>query len=206
MKRIQQVNPAIVPESARWGDSIPARTNNPFSQIDFLTELNWMTNTYLPKRSAVVLTQYVMQVLYPGSFGVATPTFNQQGGYVPPSFNLVITASTGTIYYTTNGSDPRTYGTDAVSTNAIAYASPVPINSTKQIKARAFNGTAWSPLNEATFTAAPALLPLHITEIMYQPVGGDTYQFLELKNFGPAELDLTGWSISGRPRRWPTLA
>ena len=32
---------------------------------------------------------------------------------------------------------------------------------------------------------------------MYQPVGGETYQYLELKNFGPTTLDLTGWSISG---------
>jgi hypothetical protein len=197
MKRIQEVNPAVVLESARWGDSALGRTNNPFSQADFLTELNWMTNTYLPKRSAVVLNQYVMQVLYPGSFGVPTPTFNQQGGYVPPGFNLIISAPIGTIYYTTNGSDPRTYGTDAVSTNAIAYASPVAINSTTRIKARAFNGTAWSPVNDATFTAAPAILPLRITEIMYLPVGGDTYQYLELKNFGATTLDLTGWSISG---------
>lgn len=197
MKRIQEVNPAVVLESARWGDSNPARTNNPFTQTDFLTELNWMTNTYLQKRSAVVLNQYVMQVLYPGPLGVATPIFSQQGGYVPPGFHLTITAPVGTIYYTTDGSDPRTYGTDAVSTNAIAYASPVAINSTTQIRARAFNGTAWSPLNEVTFTATPVLLPLRITEIMYLPVGGETYQYLELKNFGPTTLDLTGWSISG---------
>ena len=197
MKRIQEVTPAVVLESARWGDSALARTNNPFTLTDFLTELNWMTNTYLPKRSAVVLSQYVMQVLYPGSFGVPTPIFNQQGGNVTPGFSLTVTAALGTVYYTTNGSDPRTYGTDAVSSNAVAYSSPVAINSTTQIRARAYNGTAWSPLNEATFTVAQALLPLRITEIMYQPVGGDTYQFLELKNFGPAALDLTGWSISG---------
>ena len=40
-------------------------------------------------------------------------------------------------------------------------------------------------------------MPLRITEIMYDPTGGDTYPFLELKNFGPAALDLTGWYISG---------
>jgi len=31
MKRIQEVNPAVVLESARWGDSNPARANNPFT-------------------------------------------------------------------------------------------------------------------------------------------------------------------------------
>jgi len=197
MQRIKEIDPAVVLESARWGDSIPARTNDPFSQTDFLTELNWMTNTYLPKRSAVVLGQYVMQLLYPGPGGVAAPNFSQAGGNVPQGLNLTMTAPVGTIYYTTNGTDPRTYGTGGISTNAIAYGSPVIINSTMQIQARAFNGTDWSPLNDATFTVAQPLLPLRITEIMYQPVGGDTYQFLELKNFGATALDLTGWSISG---------
>ena len=44
---------------------------------------------------------------------------------------------------------------------------------------------------------AQPLLPLRITEIMYQPTGGDTYQFLELQNFGSTTLDLTGCSVSG---------
>ena len=58
LKRIGEVDPAIVLESARWGDSVPARTNNPFTRADFLTELNWMTNTYFPQRSSNVLNQY----------------------------------------------------------------------------------------------------------------------------------------------------
>ncbi len=58
LKRIGEVDPAIVLESARWGDSVPTRTNNPFSRADFLTELNWMTNTYFPQRSTNVLQQY----------------------------------------------------------------------------------------------------------------------------------------------------
>jgi len=152
---------------------------------------------YLPQRSKVILGQYVMQLLYPGAGGVGTPVFNQQGGNVSQGFSLSMTAPVGTIYYTTNGTDPRIYGTDAISTNAIAYGSPVTLNSSVQIRARAFNGIAWSPLNEATFTVAQPLLPLRITEIMYQPVGGQTYQFLELRNFGTMALDLTGWSISG---------
>ena len=44
---------------------------------------------------------------------------------------------------------------------------------------------------------AQPLLPLRITEIMYQPTGGDPYQFLELQNFGSTTLDLTGCSVSG---------
>ncbi len=199
MQRIKEIDRAVVLESARWGDSVPSRENNPLSRADFLTELNWMTNTYLSQRSKTVLGQYVMQLLYPGAGGVtvATPVFNQQGGNVSQGFGLTMTAPIGTIYYTTNGTDPRVYGTDAISPDAITYSSTVMLNNSVQIQARAFNGTNWSPLNAASFTVAQPLLPLRITEIMYQPIGGQTYQFLELKNFGMIALDLTGWSISG---------
>ena len=44
---------------------------------------------------------------------------------------------------------------------------------------------------------AQPLLPLRITEIMYQPTGGDPYQFLELQNFGSTTLDLTGCAVNG---------
>ena len=54
--RMAQLDRAVVGESARWGDSIPARTNNPFTRADFLNELGRLTNTYLPQRSAVVCT------------------------------------------------------------------------------------------------------------------------------------------------------
>ena len=39
-------------------------------------------------------------------FAAASPTFNQQGGYVSPGFDLSMTAVNGAIYYTLDGSDP----------------------------------------------------------------------------------------------------
>ncbi len=74
-----------------------------------------MTNTYFPQRASNVLSQYVPQLLYPDVFGVAPPSFNQAGGNVPRGFNLTMSAPRGTIYYTTNGADPRVYGSGAVS-------------------------------------------------------------------------------------------
>jgi len=41
---------------------------------------------------------------------VALPVFNQRGGAIDPPFGLTITASAGTIYYTTDGNDPRLPG------------------------------------------------------------------------------------------------
>jgi hypothetical protein len=52
------------------------------------------------------------------------PGFNQFGGRVAPGFNLVITNTGGTIYYTTNGSDPRVAFTGAVSPGTLTYTGP----------------------------------------------------------------------------------
>jgi hypothetical protein len=202
MKRIREVDPTVVLESARWGDtwatSVAGRTNIPFTKADFLAELNWITNTYLVQRSSNVLSQYRTQMLFPGAFGTPPPSFNRPGGDVPRGFNLAMTAPAGIIYYTTNGSDPRVYGSGDVAVDAMVYSGlPLVINNTTQVKARALIGANWSPLTEATFSVAQLLLPLRITEIMYRPVGGDAYQYLELQNLGPTTLDLTGWSISG---------
>ena len=199
LKRSAEVDPAVVLESARWGDSVPARVSNPFTRNgDFVPEFNRLTNSYFPQRSAVVLTQYQTQLLYPDAWGVGAPTFNQQGGDVARGFSLVITAPKGTIYYTTNGSDPRLPGAGTVSPDALAYSgAPLTLNESTVVRARALNAGTWSPLNEATFSVAQPLLPVRITEIMYLPTGGQAYQFLELQNFGPTTLDLSGYSVSG---------
>ena len=38
------------------------------------------------------------------------PTFNQNGGNVPDGFQVAIFGTNGTIYFTTDGSDPRASG------------------------------------------------------------------------------------------------
>jgi hypothetical protein len=53
---------------------------------------------------------------------VATPSFNQQGGAIDPPFGLAINSTMGTIYYTTDGSDPRLPG-GAINPTAIEHGS-----------------------------------------------------------------------------------
>jgi hypothetical protein len=206
MKRINEIYPAVTLESARWGDSVPARVNNPFTRDgDFIPELTWMTNTYFPQRTAALLGQYRTEGLYSPANGVTTPVFSQQGGNVYRAYNLTMSAAAGTIYYTTNGTDPRVFGSGQISSNALAYTGqPLVINNTVEVQARAFDGVTWSPLNDATFSVAQLLLPIRITELMYQPIGGDTYQYVELQNLGTTTVDLTGWSISGISFIFPT--
>ncbi|MCZ6793573.1 MAG: chitobiase/beta-hexosaminidase C-terminal domain-containing protein, partial [Planctomycetota bacterium] len=50
------------------------------------------------------------------------PTFNQDGGLIDPGFELSMNTRSGTIYYTTDGSDPRLAGGD-ISASAQVFGS-----------------------------------------------------------------------------------
>jgi autotransporter-associated beta strand protein len=93
---------------------------------------------------------------------VAAPNFSHYGGTVTSGLQLTLTNpnANSTIYYTTNGIDPRAPG------GAIAgqsYASPISINQTTTVKARVRSNTGvWSPMIEALFIVpppAPVFLP-----------------------------------------------
>src|SRR5205823_4027505 len=140
------------------------------------------TPNYFPNRSTTVLNQYRSIGLFPS---VSAPVFNQTGGSVPVGFALTMTNQNagGKIYYTTNGLDPRVYGSGAVLFGALTYTNGIPIilNSSTVVKARVLNVT-WSALTEGNFTVALLGIPIRITELMYNPVGGSTYEYVELQN------------------------
>ena len=127
------------------------------------------------------------------------PELNQFGGLVPGGFNLKLTSSKGDIYYTTDGSDPRVRFAGAVSGTAKKYDknSGITLTTGAQVKARSLSGSKWSALTSATFQVGDSAVPLRITEIMYNPQGGDAFEFIELQNSGDAELDLSGFSLDG---------
>lgn len=153
-----EIDTAIIAESARWGDQLTPAT--PRTRESWLTAVNWVVNNYFnatpSTRTAVVLAQLRSAGLYPT---IDAPEFNQHGGDVEHGFNLVITAGT-TIRYTTDGSDPRLIG-GAVNTASLSGASGVtiPLNATATVKARAYNGTTWSALTEATFNVSANMEP-----------------------------------------------
>ncbi len=103
--RAEQINLAIIAESARWGD---AKRHPPFTKDSaWLPEINWIVNTYLPTRTEIVLNQFKSVGWYPN---IEPPTFSPRGGSVPSGFNLQMQAAQGTIYYTIDESDPRLPG------------------------------------------------------------------------------------------------
>lgn len=97
------IRSAIIGETARWGDQLGSTLYT--RDEHWQTALNYLLQTYLPQRSAIVLQQFRNAGLYPN---LAAPSFNQHGGAVPVGFPLTMTAPAGTIYFTTDGTDPRT--------------------------------------------------------------------------------------------------
>lgn len=203
LRRINEINMAIVDESARWGGYM--LTTNYTRNNQWLLELSNLlgyTNTagnttnYFPLRSARVLNQYKAIGLFPN---VSAPLLNQPGGNVPFGFALTMTNPNagGVIYYTTNGTDPRAFGSGAVALGALPYTNaPLLLNAGAVIKARVLDGS-WSALTEGDFSVAMLGVPVRITEIMYEPIDGDAYEFIELQNIGATTVDLSGCSFEG---------
>lgn len=105
-RRSNEIEPAIIAESARWGDSktSPARNASHWRSARTATR-NWFTS-----RSTQFVGEARSRGFYPT---IDPPTFNQRGGAVAPGFNVVLTnpnAVGGTVYYTTDGTDPRPVG------------------------------------------------------------------------------------------------
>ena len=153
-------------------------------------------------------------------------TFSRHGGVVPTGFSLRISTNAtvpagSTIYYTTDGSDPREWGGTAVATatTAITTASPdsvsfsLPGSLYTTVKARVKNGATneWSALTEATFqfaTVPATASTLVVNQIMYSPpdttpaetlagyTDKDEFEYLELMAIGPDPVSLDNVKIS----------
>jgi hypothetical protein len=189
MFRKNQIDRAVVAESARWGDS---KREPALTRTDWLAEINRVVGSYMPQRSGIVLNQFRAKGWLPSA---AAPVFNQTGGNINAGFALTLSGA-GSIYYTEDGSDPRQIG-DAVAPSARAYNGPVILTENTHINARARNGAIWSPLVSADFVVIQRFQDVIISEIMYNPAGtngvdGDSFEFLELKNTGSSDRDLSG--------------
>jgi hypothetical protein len=200
--RAKEIEMAIIGESARWGNTYlnPAATKDDH----WLPAINDIVNNYIPQRTAIVLNQLKTENLFPS---IDPPIFKNLNDTIitdirdiDPGFVLRIQkpiVTGGKIYYTLNGTDPRSIGGN-ISASAIdgADSVDVPINSTSLVKARILNGTIWSALREIILCTTGSTTDLKVTEIHYHPLGGDSadhkaYEFLELKNTGANPINLS---------------
>jgi len=153
LTRANQIDLAIIAESARWGDQRPARANNPYTKADWWAEVNgYLIKTFFPARTQIVLNQLRNRGLYPS---VTAPVFQvngsyRHGGQVAAADTLSLTG--GTIWYTLDGTDPRIPGTTPTPSTPTVL---VPENAAKRVLVPtatvnnawrtdpAFNDAAW---------------------------------------------------------------
>jgi len=177
--------------------NITARFNTMRTILSGVFAMNTRIITeWVPGRRAYLMTQFQDQGLLAP---VEPPAFNRFGGRVTPGTQLTMSAPAGSIYYTTNGTDPRVPVSGAVAPDAILYAAPgLSLDQSLRILARVWNGSAWSALTEADFEVGTAGVPLRITEIMYHPAGNNSaHEYVEIQNAGSAPLNVGGFSLDG---------
>ncbi|MDB6079520.1 MAG: hypothetical protein JWO82_3267, partial [Akkermansiaceae bacterium] len=155
---------------------------------------------------------------YVGSTIYRPPVFSQSGGNVEAGTPLAISnytgtppagftyATGGTIYYTSDGSDPRGSNGSPVGT---AYTGALSLDHSATVSARLFAGGNWSPVTTASFAvnASPASAAnLVISEICYKPLApapgspeyvagytsGNNFEYVELLNVSGGDVDLAG--------------
>jgi hypothetical protein len=183
-------------ELARWGVSPRGGT--------YQTEIDY-TKNWLAARANFIDTNFLSR-----------PVLSRTGGPIAAGTTLTISGPAGaTIYYTLDGSDPRSSG-GALSSRAVAYSGPIVLNNNARVVARARNlshanltgannppiSSPWSGVAAATFVVQTP--PLIISEIMYHPEppptgntnDADNFEYIELKNRGTSALNLIGFSFT----------
>jgi hypothetical protein len=188
------IEQAIIGESARWGDT---RFESPLTHTDWLRARDDVL-AQMDGNAARLIALAREAGYYPA---LDPPLLNQQGRRVTAGFEVAMklpASSSGLIFFTTDGTDPRQPVTGTVAPAANIYRRPLILTGTVRIKARVFEKGSWSALNEAVFSLeGEASGRLQITEIMYNPLGGDDFEFVELKNTGQADLNLADMSFDG---------
>ena len=116
--QIAAIDQAIIAESARWGD---AQRSNPLLRSDWVNATTELRDLITP-RQAVVVDQFeeTTLLLLNGNDNTSAPLFpdvdapgflvggvSQFGGEVDSGTEVTLFGSDGTVYYTTDGSDPR---------------------------------------------------------------------------------------------------
>jgi hypothetical protein len=152
---INEIDFAIIAESARWGDYRRDVHNigdgaELYTRNDhWLPEVENQLNSYYPARTQTVFKQLKNAGFYPS---LNAPLFSHYEAKVesPLEFTMENPNASGELYYTTDDSDPR--NTDGgLSASALPYHGPITIGAKGTIRARVKSGTTWSAISKAEF-------------------------------------------------------
>jgi hypothetical protein len=188
------IRPAMLAESARWGDA--KSPSSPHTVAQWESASQSIFDTYLPQRPTNFLSQ--LRSANPKLFpSIDAPIFSQFGGVIPSGFSLTISKTGSTeIYYTIDGSDPSL-------PSANLYQSPIVLNGaavTVKARTRLISTGEWSAMTEARFTLQPVVAAsgnLVISEVNYNPPGADDLdEFIELWNPTTSIVNLAGVKLT----------
>ena len=189
--RIDELDRAINGEAARWGDD---RVSTAYDRDDWLANVNGVLDDFFPVRTTIVLGQFASNGWLAD---LTAPTFSQYGGEIDGSLDLTLgnPNAGGTIYYTLDGTDPRSVG-GGVAAGAVAYTGDITLSAATEVQARVFDGSDWSAVSSESFLLTDSF-PLRIVELNYHPVENELTEFIELLNTGAETISLDGVRIDG---------
>lgn len=99
-RRVDEARPGFVSEAARWGDVF----REPSSWESYQSNL---INNHFPQLANTMISRFKSAGMYPD---IIAPVFSQHGGSVLANTPITMSTDATTIYYTTDGSDPRLPG------------------------------------------------------------------------------------------------
>jgi hypothetical protein len=194
-RRSDKMDDAIVAESARWGDyrrdvqSAGGWQNSNYELYtkddQYLATQNYIIETHLEQRPNILLNQLRSRNLYPS---VAAPIYAQNGN----SLTIENPNGAGSIFYTTDGSDPR-------DPDAFTYSNGLTLTVSATYKSRVLENGVWSALQSADLVAGtPAdATNLVISELYYnEPGSTEENEFIELTNISNNEIDLSNLTFT----------
>ena len=126
--RMNEIDLAIVAESARWGRG---KTRD----ATWLPACNEVVNNYLSQRRDIIVRHFRTRGWFPS---IDAPAYSVMNTEVPPGHILRL-SGTGAFYYTTDGSDPR-LPDGGINPSAIAVASGTGSTDSRTLVAR---GADW---------------------------------------------------------------
>ncbi|MGJ8696916.1 MAG: CotH kinase family protein [Verrucomicrobiaceae bacterium] len=137
------------------------------------------------------------------------PTLSPESGFFVSNLSINMTpTSGGTVYYTTDGSDPRADG-GGISTSALPHSSTLNISGRTIITARTRDGSRWSGPVTSSYYVEADIPQLVVSEINYHPgdpspaeealgfTNSDDFEFLEFTNIGTTSVNLTLLNLRG---------
>ncbi|HDQ44149.1 MAG TPA: T9SS type A sorting domain-containing protein, partial [bacterium] len=136
-ERRDQIETAIIAESARWGDS---KVSQPRTyHKDWLPAVEFLIDTYAPIRTEMVLNQFRDKGWFPD---VPAPRISHTTGMISGGEVITLTAEgEGIIYYTLDGSDPYL---PLASENSSTYALIEKTATKYALVPKSNIGSAWS--------------------------------------------------------------